>query len=401
MAHIFRRIYAVYCGEKKCRILAHPKPKEQSVMNIEVFELERTQSLWENTVRYNLTETGIHPFNLSELLTGEERDHLIKTRLGYGQTNGSIELRDAISEMYEGTDRDQIMVTNGSIEANFITLWTLLEAGDELVLMLPNYMQLFGAARAFGVKVTPFYLRENLGWQPDLDELRGIVTSRTKMIAVCNPNNPTGAVLSGTAMEEIVQLARDAGAWLYADEIYRGAEFDRLETPSFYGRYDKTIVAGGLSKAYALPGLRIGWLVGPHDVIAETWKRRDYTTITTPILSNEIAAIVLRPDRRARILERNRNILNENLSLLTEWADSHPGLFSFVPPSAGGMVFLRYNLELNSTELVTRIRKEKSTFIVAGDCFGMDHRLRIGIGSEKEYLRAGLERISESLSEMR
>ncbi len=368
-------------------------------MRIEVFELERTQSLFENTVSYNLTETGIHPFNLSELLTAEERDHLIQTRLGYGQTNGSIELRDAISRMYPGTDRDQVMVTNGSIEANFVTLWTMLDAGDELVLMLPNYMQIWGAARAFGVDIKPFYLREELGWQPDLEELRSMVSTSTKMIAVCNPNNPTGAVLSNSAMDEIVKLAEGADAWLYADEIYRGAEFDGRETRSFYGRYGKTIVAGGLSKAYALPGLRIGWLVGPHAEIAETWKRRDYTTISTPIMSNEIAAIVLRPDRRAEILERNRNILNENLSLLTDWAGSHLDLFHFVPPAAGGMVFLRYNLDLNSTELVTRIREERSTFIVAGDCFGMDRYLRIGIGSEHDYLSAGLERVSRSLDD--
>jgi len=369
-------------------------------MKIEDFQLERIESLWENTVEYNLTETGIHPFTLEELLDEAEIKKLHSIRLGYGQTNGSIELREVISSMYPGTDRDNILVTSGSIEANFVSIWNLLNKGDELVLMLPNYMQIWGVARAFGITVKPFYLKEELNWQPDLAELRELVTAKTKMIAVCNPNNPTGAILSAEAMTEIIRLARQADAWLYADEIYRGAELNGMDTPSFYGRYEKVIAAGGLSKAYALPGLRIGWIVGPHKKIADFWACRDYTTIATGILSNRIAALALQPGKRAQIIKRNRKILNENLEVLTAWADTHKNLFTFIPPQAGGMVFLRYHMKINSTELSTRIREEKSTFIVPGDCFGMDRRIRIGIGAEKRYIATALKRISEVLKEI-
>jgi len=369
-------------------------------MKIETFELERTQSLWENTVDYNLTETGIHPFTLDELLTKQEIEKLHALRLGYGQTNGSIELREAISAMYQGTDCDNILVTNGSIEANFVTMWSLLESSDELVHMLPNYMQIQGLTRSFGVNVKPFYLHEELGWQPDLDELRKLVTPHTKMIAICNPNNPTGAVLSKKAREEIIRLARENDCWLYVDEIYRGAELSGELTPSFWGSYEKVIVAGGLSKAYALPGLRIGWLVGPHHEIESAWSRRDYTTISTAILSNQIAALALQPNLRNKILERNRKMLNENLNVITNWAEGYPELFTYIPPQAGGMIFMRYHMDINSSELVEKIRKEKSTFLVAGDCFGMDQYLRIGIGSQKNYLLEGLNRVSEILAEI-
>jgi aspartate/methionine/tyrosine aminotransferase len=369
-------------------------------MKIENFELERTQSLYENTVKYNLTESGIHPFTLEEVLDKEEIENLLSLRLGYGQTNGSIELREAISRLYPGADQDNVLVTNGSAEANFINIWCNLDAGDELLLMVPNYMQMWGIARAFGANVKPFHLREELNWDPDLDELKRLVTPRTKMIAICNPNNPTGAVMSDEAMKEIVRLAKEADAWIYADEIYRGAELDGKETQSFYGLTDKAIICCGLSKAYALPGLRIGWLAGPKKVIEQCWACHDYTSITSGILGKHVAALVLQPERRMKVLNRNRKILKENLSALEGWAGKHKGLFSFIPPRAGGIVFVKYSMNINSSELMTKLREEKSVFIVAGDLFGMDHYLRIGIGSEKDYLMAGLSLFDEVLSDM-
>ena len=368
-------------------------------MEIEVIALERIQSVWENRVEYNLTESGIHPYTLRELLSEAELDDLLSLRLGYGQTNGSVELREAICGLYPGAGIDNVLATSGSAEANFIAVWSLLEAGDELVLMLPNYMQIWGIARALGVKVAPFRLREELRWGPDLEELKRLISPRTKMISVCNPNNPTGAVLSAEAMEEIVRLAADAGAWIHADEVYRGAELDGGETPSFYGLYDKVIVSAGLSKAYALPGLRLGWLAGPEAFIEKAWACHDYTSIASGILSNRVAALALQPEMRRKILTRSRKYLNENLEALTRWVEKHAGLFSFVPPRAGGVAFLRYGMDINSTELATKIREQKSVFIIAGDYFGLDRYLRIGIGPEKEYLLAGLNLIDEALRE--
>ena len=370
-------------------------------MKIEIFELERRQSVWENRVKYNLTESGVHPYTLSELLTQEEIEELLSLRLGYGQTNGLIELRETISKLYPGTDLDNILVTNGSAEANFLAIWSNLEPDDELIVMLPNYMQIWGIARSFGIKITPFYLKEELDWSPDIEELKSQISSKTKMIAICNPNNPTGAVLSKETMEEIVNLAKIFNSWIYVDEVYRGAELIGEETPSFWGLYDKIIVTCGLSKSYALPGLRIGWLVGPKQVIEKAWSYHDYTTIATGVLSNRIATIALQPEMRQRILTRNRRLLRENLKLLHKWVDKHDNLFNFIPPKAGGMAFLRYNIPINSTDFTTRLREEKSCFIVAGDCFGMDNYIRIGIGSEKSYFLDGLALISEMIEDLK
>ena len=223
---------------------------------METFILERIQSLYENTVEYNLTESGVHPYSLKELLNPDELNALLELSLGYGQTNGSIELREAIAKLYpEGSvNREQVLVTNGSSEANFVAMKSLLKAGDEVLVMLPNYLQIWGIVEDMGCVVKGFNLKSELDWAPDMSELFELISPRTKMIALCHPNNPTGAVLTESEMQEIVRLAESVGAWIYADEIYRGAELDGFERPSFIGMYDKVVVNGGLSKAYALPG---------------------------------------------------------------------------------------------------------------------------------------------------
>ena len=368
-------------------------------MKIPIFELERVQSIYENTVDYNLTESGFHPYRLDELLSVDELAELSRTALGYGQTNGSIALRERIAALYDWQGVENVLVTNGSSEANFVACHTLVEAGDEVVIMVPNYMQIWGIVEEMGAKPHAFHLREENAWAPDLDELRRLVGPRTKMIAVCNPNNPTGYALTADEMDEIASIADGVGAWVYADEVYRGAELDDVERPSFVGRAERVMVNGGLSKAYALPGLRFGWLVGPSDVIADTWAYHDYTSIAAGLLSNRVAEIALAPLNRTKILQRNRSMLRRNLAVMSGWLGQWGDRCHFVPPQAGGMAFVRYDFDINSTELADWLRIEKSVFILAGDCYGMDHYFRIGIGADTAYLEAGLERVGDALFE--
>jgi aspartate/methionine/tyrosine aminotransferase len=202
-------------------------------------------------------------------------------------------------------------------------------------------------------------------------------------------------------MSAIVEVAARVGAWIVADEIYQGAERVGKATPSFWGRYDRTIIVNGLSKAYGLPGVRIGWIVGPKELIAKTWPYHDYTTISPSILSDRIARIALSPVNREKILGRTRSIIQKNFSLLESWLNKRAELFSYVPPRAGAIAFIRYALKANSTELVTRLINEKSTLIVPGDHFEMDRYLRIGFGSEPAYLEHGLARVGELFAELK
>jgi aspartate/methionine/tyrosine aminotransferase len=370
-------------------------------MKIEQFKMERMQSTWENVVEYNLSESGVHPLSLEELVSKEELEEIVKIGLGYSQTNGTPELRQQIAGLYPRISIDQILTTAGSSEANFLLMWSLIEPGDEVVFMMPNYMQMWGLVRSFGAKLKPFWLRESLGWAPDLDELPKLVTRKTKLIILTNPNNPTGAVLAPGAMKTIISLADKAGAWIIADEVYQGAERDGERTPSFIGKYERVVAVNGLSKAYGLPGVRIGWIVASEEFIKKTWPYHDYTTISPSILSDRLAQIALAPQNRRKILARTRRILNKNFPILKAWLEKQGGLFEFVPPRAGAIVFARYNLKTDSTELVNRLIREKSVLVVPGEHFEMGRYLRFGYGGEPDYLKSGLARIEDFFEGLR
>jgi len=368
-------------------------------MKIDYFKMERMQSQYEFMVDYNLSESGVHPLSFKELLPQEQLQDILETPLGYIQTNGTTGLKERVCALYPGTNIENILVTTGSIEANYLLAWSQIEPGDEVLFMIPNYMQLWGLMRAFGANVKTFALKEELDWNPDPDELKKLVTPSTKIICVTNPNNPTGSRLSQEARETILDLAEKNDAWIFADEVYQGAELDRQITPSFWGCYKKVVVSNGLSKAYGLPGLRVGWIVGPEGFVEKIWPYHDYTTIAISSVSDRLAKIALAPEKRNQILERTRTILNNNIGIAMDWLKKHEGLFQCVPPEAGAIAFPSYNLDINSTELVDRIRKTKSVLICPGDHFGMDRYLRIGYGEEKPKLEKALDLIGEVIKE--
>ena len=359
------------------------------------FALERLLSQWEHRVEWNLSESGVCPLPLRELLTTSGAlEDLLATPLAYPQTNGLPELRERIAGLYPGASPDQILVTNGCAEANFNALHTLTAPGDEVAVMRPNYMQLWGAARNAGIDVRSFALDEDRGWGLDPPALASAVTPRTTLVAVSNPNNPTGHILTDAEMAQVVAAADRVGAWLLADEVYAGSERVRREvTPSFWGRYDRVIATGGLSKAYGLPGLRIGWVVAPAGLADEIWARQDYTTISTSMLSNTLAAIALSPDTRARLIARGRRYIQEGFDLLARWTAEHGRVLTVTPPDAGAIAFVRYALPLDSTELCRRLLAEANVLVAPGEHFGCDRHLRLNHGLPAAYVQKGLDRI--------
>jgi aspartate/methionine/tyrosine aminotransferase len=338
--------------------------------------------------------------SVGDLLDASEIAELTRLPLVYVQTNGTPALRDAIAGLYVGATGNNVVVTNGGAEANFIAIWRLVEPGDEVVLMMPNYMQIWGIVRALGGTVVPWWLHEDRAWAPDLAELERLITPRTRAIVVCNPNNPTGAVLSPDAMDAIAGAASRHGAWLLADEIYRGAERDGIETPSFWNLHDRVIVTGGLSKAYGLPGLRLGWAVGPATAVHELWARKDYLTIAPGALSDFAARRAVLPGNRPRILARTREIINAGYDIVDRWIRRHEPAVRIVPPRAGAVAYVGYSWPMGSTHLMERLRDEQGVLVVPGDQFGMDRYLRIGLGGQPHELEAGLERVDRIVASL-
>lgn len=263
--------------------------------------------------------------------------------------------------------------------------------------MTPNYMQAPGLAAALGANVTAWTLRvtsDRSRWEPDLAALDSLVGDRTKIIFICNPNNPTGARITADELDAICAIARRCGAWVVSDEIYRGAELDGVETPTAWGRYERVIVTSGLSKAYGLPGLRVGWVVAAADVADALWGVHDYTTIAPGALSDRLARIALSPEGRTRLLARTQGIIRANYPAVRRWLQARAPMFDHVAPEAGAIAFVRYHHDINSTTLVQRLRDEQSVLVVPGDHFHMDRHLRIGFGSHPEHLVGALERIA-------
>jgi len=367
------------------------------------FVMERMMSKFEKAVEYNLSESGVHPVTFKELIQDVPGalDRLLATEMDYAHANGIPELRENIAALYKGATPENVLVTIGAIEANYDVLAALLAPGDEVVVMLPNYMQIWGMAKNLGTNLKTFPLVEKRGWKPDLERLRKAVTKKTKLIAVCNPNNPSGYILTEEEMEAIVETARKAKAWILADEVYTGAErLAEAETPSFYGRYDKVLAVGSLSKAYGLPGLRTGWVVGPAQVVDQIWARHEYITLSVSMLSNHLAAIALSPEVRPKLIQRARRYIRKGYPVLEEWMNGQGDIFSLTPPQAAAIAFVRYKLKVNSTKLAGRLREEKSVLIVPGDHFGLDHHLRISFGLPHDILRPALGRIRDLFVEL-
>ena len=365
------------------------------------FEVEAMLSRFEQTVNYNYSESGVHPARLDEIITQDQLQEIYHTELNYPEVNGNRALRRRIAALHDGASEDNVLVTVGAAEANYLLVNTLISKGDHIAVMSPYYRQVWGIAKNIGANISTFRLRHEEGWSLDIDELEGAVSKDTKLIAVCNPNNPTGYILSEPEMDAIVAVAKKSGAWLLADEVYAGAEREsNVRTPSFYGRYDKVVALNSLSKAYGLPGLRTGWAVGPADILDRMWRRHEYTTISSTMLGNKLAEIVLSPPVHAKIIARTRKLIRAGYPILEQFIGDHAEVLSVVPPQASAMSFIRYDLDIGSLDLVERLRKDKGVLVIPGDHFGVEKHIRLSYALDPEYLRAGFLRIAETIDEI-
>ena len=373
-------------------------------MSIELFRMERMQSTWENLVEYDMSESGIRAVTLREMMgLGFDLEEMLDTPLGYSQSNGTVALRERLAALYPGATVDHIEVTNGTSEANYLLALSQLSPGDTFALEVPNYMQLWGVPRSAGAKVEIFHLRPHraTGWRIDWEEFDRAVKPGTRLVYITNPNNPTGSVLSRSDMQRIVDVCEKAGAYLIADEVYQGAELAGPLTPSFWGMSDRVIVTSGLSKAYGIPGVRIGWIVAPPEVVAHCWMQHDYLTIGPNKLSDALARVAVEQGVRDHLYGRTRAILSQNQPVVDDWIAGYGDFLTFIRPAAAAMAFLKYSSEEPSEVVAEWLRANQSTLVVPGSHLGMEGYLRLWTGGKPEYLREGLRRVGVGLDALR
>jgi aspartate/methionine/tyrosine aminotransferase len=356
------------------------------------------QSTWENLVDYDMSESGVRPLTLRELTAmGFDLESFLDVPLGYSQSNGTIELRERIAGIYPGATVDHIEVTNGTSEANYLIALSQIQAGDVVAMQVPNYMQMFGVARSLGADVRTFTLRTDHAWEPDWDEFERAVTPRTRLLYLSNPNNPTGSVLPEGAMKRIVERCQQTGTWLLSDEVYLGAEITAPRTTSFWGMGDRVIVTSGLSKAYGIPGVRIGWIVGPKPLVADCWSQHDYITIGPNKMSDRLARVAVEAKNREQCYARTGEILRHNLPIARDWATGFGDRLQWTPPTAGAIALMKYASDTPSLAIAERVRVNQNTLIVPGTHVGIEGHLRIWLGGREDYLREGLRRIGTEL----
>ncbi len=363
------------------------------------FALEEWQSRFETNVAYNLADSGIDPVRLEELIdTPDKLNALLATPLHYPAVGGEELLRELIAAQYPSASLDNVLVTVGAAEANAVVVSVLVEPGDHAVVLEPGYRQVWGTARNLGADVDAFHLDAEADWRPDIDELRRVLRPNTKLVYVVNPNNPVGTILTDGEIEAIVAACAEVGAWLVVDEVYRGTErLTDTETPTAWGRYDRLITIGSLSKAYGLPGLRLGWLVAPAKIVQACWRRHEYLTISTGILSMQLAQLALAEPTRSALLRRTRGLIRAGWDRLRDWVEASDGLISAHAPEATALAFVRYDLDLPSAHVADILRTDADVLVAAGADFGVEHHLRITHGLEIGYLEKALERIESAL----
>lgn len=373
-------------------------------MEIKHFQIEEWMNEYEDDAVYNMAETCVNSLTLGELikLGGEDPEQFFKNlsdqKLTYGHIEGSPDFREKVAGLYEKMKPENILAMNGAIGANFLLLYSLVKPGDEVVCVHPTYQQLYSVPESFGATVKLLELRAENQFYPDLDELKSLVTEKTKLIIINNPNNPSGAVMGEAMLKEIVAVAKSADAYLLCDEVYRGLlQEPGLIVPSIADLYEKGISTSSMSKSLSLAGLRLGWIAASEEVIRECVKHRDYTTISVGMMDDILAVHAL--ENYDKIMERNLKIVRDNVAILDEWVGSEPH-FDYVKPQGGTTAILAFDYDMTSVDFCIGLYEKNGAFLAPGSCFDLEGTVRIGYACDTNVLKEGLVKVSEYLQEL-
>lgn len=366
-------------------------------MKIDAFDIEMWMTEHEKDYQYNLAESCVAALNIEELLElCDDKETVLQTllnaKLDYGPIVGSDALKEAILGLYDTGDKENIAIGHGCINANELVLISLLQQGDHIITIYPTYQQMYSFPKSFGVEVTFVELQEENGWQANIADFEPLIQENTKMICLTSPNNPTSTSFSKSFLEELSILARKYNLYIFVDEAYRGVGLEKEHSIS--DLYEKGIATSSVSKTVGLPGLRLGWIKGPTEVIKRIDDRRDYHIISSGFISDYLACIAL--SHYDKIHQRSMAICKANRKIVTEWLAKEP-LVTCQMSKAGTIAFLKYHIPMLSKELCIKLQKDTGVFFVPGACFGIEYHLRFGMANDTDTIKTGLEIFSKWL----
>ena len=372
-------------------------------MNIKSFKVERWLNTYENDADYEMAETDVKPFTLKELLELGDFENLeeqiLNIKLGYNPTSGSDKLKETVASLYRyNTKPENVLITTGAIEADYHVTNSLVNKGDTVIAQFPAYQALYSTAEARGAKIKYWRMKPENEYKPDINELKRLIDEKTKLVVLNIPNNPTGAVISEVQLKTILKWAEEQDFYVLCDEVYHELELIKGVIPP-YGRSlsKKAVSVGSMSKAYGLSGLRLGWIVGPKEIVQKCWEGKDYTTISNAPLSDFLATFAL--INREKIMQRNLTIARKNFKTLLTWFKQHEYFFDYIMPEVGVLCFPKLkNIPLTSEELCKKIFNEKKLLLVPGECFDMPGHLRIGFGGDSKSFNICLTILSDYLN---
>lgn len=362
-------------------------------MKIDNFKIEDWFNEYEKLSTYDMADTCVESLSLNDLfeIVGEKEEHLnniLSKKLNYGDIQGSLRLKRAISGLYKSVGLDNITVTHGAIGANQLVMLAVIERGDEVVSILPTYQQHYSIPESIGAGVKKLFLKEDNNWLPDIEELKKLVTPQTKIICMNNPNNPTGAVIPQKLLLQIVEIARKNDAYILCDEVYRGLEHNGNISTSIADIYEKGISTGSMSKVFSLAGLRLGWIAAPNDVMKKVIIQREYNTISVSAVDDYFAALAI--ENKDKIIKRNLDIILRGKKILSDWISETPKI-RCVEANGGTTALIKYDKQMSSVELCKKLLDDTGVLFLPGSTLEMEGYLRVGYCSDVKKLQAGLD----------
>ncbi|KAI1818280.1 PLP-dependent transferase [Poronia punctata] len=395
------------------------------MVKIQPFDVEQWMDTYENTPDVlNIAETcssSISISQLEELNSADGRPKPIidfSAKLTYGAIRGTEELRRGIAALYNDENEnenesplsaDDILITQGAIAANHLIFYSLVGPGDHVICVYPTYQQLYSVPESLGAEVSLWRLREEDGYVPNIEELKKLIKSNTKMLVLNNPNNPTGAITPLPILSQIISIAQKHNITILSDEVYRPLLHSPLSpspsalTLSLSHSYPLILSTSSVSKAWSLAGLRLGWIATrSQTLMKQLTSARDYTTISVSLIDDSVARYAL-TSARDKLLARNMALARTNLALMTEFVEEDFRDFcDWTRPQGGTTAFVRFKTAkgepVDDEEFCKDVlQKTGVLFVPGGKCFGrgVDFRgfVRIGYVCETEVLRSALERL--------